>query len=181
MAAGVRALPDRRMLRLRGLRRQIFSPGCMAPVLPPGIHFQNDIRLRSTTVCSGTGPLDNFPPEQPSPCVPDSIQHIAGQPTDAEYPGGRSKIAPARHDRWRHGGYWADIPVCRVTPMSVLESQSQRVCFARNHDQVNVIGHEAVADQGKLMQSSIISEKVKIDEPFGIGSENEFAGHFRVG
>jgi hypothetical protein len=38
---------------------------------------------------------------------------------------------------------------------------------------MNVIGHKAVTDEGKLMQSSIVSEEVKIDEPFGIESENE--------
>ena len=75
----------------------------------------------------------------------------------------------------------ADIPVRRVTPMRILESQSQGIGSARNHDQVNVIGHEAVADQGKLMQSSIVSEKVKIDEPFSIGSQNELSGITTLG
>ena len=66
-----------------------------------------------------------------------------------------------------------DIPVRRVTPMRILESQSQRIGSARNHDQVHVIGHEAVADQGKLMQSSIGSEQIEIDEPFSVGSQDE--------
>lgn len=65
--------------------------------------------------------------------------------------------------------------------MRVLESQSQRICFARNHDQVNVIGHEAVADQRKLMQRSIVPEQVKIDQPFGIGSQNELPGISTLG
>ncbi len=78
-------------------------------------------------------------------------------------------------------GGMANIPVCRVTPMSMLESQSQRTCFARYHDQVNVIGHETVADQRKLMQRSIVPEQVKIDQPFGIGSQNELPGISALG
>src|SRR5258708_8001889 len=78
-------------------------------------------------------------------------------------------------------GGMADIPVCRIPPMRMLESQSERICFARNHDQVNVIGHEAVADQGKLMQSGIISEQVKIDEPFSFRGENELPGISTLG
>ncbi len=78
-------------------------------------------------------------------------------------------------------GGMADIPVCRVTPMRMLESQSQRICFARNRDQVNVIGHEAVADQRKLMQRSIVPEQVRIDQLFGIGSQNELPGISTLG
>ena len=65
--------------------------------------------------------------------------------------------------------------------MRMLESRSQRIGFARNHDQVNVIGHEAVADQRKLMQRSIVPEQVKIDQPFGIGSQNELPGISTLG
>ncbi len=69
-----------------------------------------------------------------------------------------------------------DIPVSRVAAMGMFEGQSQSVGFVRNHNQVNVIRHEAIADEGELVQSSIVSEQVKINKALGVGSEDELPG-----
>ncbi len=166
------ALPDRRMLILRALHRQTFSPQWMAPILLPGIQVQNGIRLRSTAVYSDTGPwiifrLSNHPRAYR---VKFSISQGGRQMRSIQRAGAKSPLPDMT------AGGMADIPVGLVTPMRMLESQSQSIAFARNHNQVNMIGHEAIADQRKPMQSSIVSEQVKIDEPFSIRSENELPG-----
>ncbi|MBZ5523623.1 MAG: hypothetical protein LAP21_15420 [Acidobacteriia bacterium] len=50
------------------------------------------------------------------------------------------------------GGGVLDIPIGRATPMRVFEGQG--IGFARNHNQVDVIRHQAIPDQGELMQGN---------------------------
>ena len=49
----------------------------------------------------------------------------------------------------------------------------QRIALSGNHDQVNVVGHEAVAQDRELMQAGIMLEQVQIHAALGIGSQNE--------
>ena len=97
---------------------------------------------------------DKFPAGRPNQRAPDSVRRNGALSTDARCPRDRSKIVPA---------------------MSMFEGQSQSVRFVRNHNQVNVIRHEAIADQGELMQGGIVSEQVKIDDPLGVGSEDNLS------
>ena len=41
--------------------------------------------------------------------------------------------------------------------MSMLERLGQRVCGARNDDQVHVIRHEAVAQQGEAVECAVLA------------------------
>jgi hypothetical protein len=56
---------------------------------------------------------------------------------------------------------------------SPLEGKRQGIDFSRDNDQVNVIQHETIASQGKLMQLGILAQQVQVNHPLGIGGEVE--------
>ena len=57
--------------------------------------------------------------------------------------------------------------------MSLLEDEGESFGGMRDDDQVDVIGHEAIAGNGKPMQSGVVTQQVEIDEAVGIAIENE--------
>jgi hypothetical protein len=52
--------------------------------------------------------------------------------------------------------------------MRVFECQSQRFCFARSDDQMDVIGHETVANQGNRVQREALRQLVDKDAAMGV-------------
>jgi hypothetical protein len=57
--------------------------------------------------------------------------------------------------------------------VGVLQSRRQGIQLLGDYNQINVIGHEAVADERKPVQSTIVPQQVEVDEAFGIRRENE--------
>lgn len=52
--------------------------------------------------------------------------------------------------------------------MRVLKSQPQRFSLTWNEDQMDVVGHEAVSNQGYPVQSEALDQQIEIDTAMGI-------------
>ena len=59
--------------------------------------------------------------------------------------------------------------------MSVFERLGQSVAGVRNRDQVDVIGHQAVAQQGQTVELGIVTEQVEIGGAIGVAGENDLS------
>jgi hypothetical protein len=57
--------------------------------------------------------------------------------------------------------------------MDLLECRGERVGPLRDGDQVHVVRHEAVAEQGEAMQPASVPEELQVDEAGGVGFEDE--------
>ena len=71
------------------------------------------------------------------------------------------------------GGSVAGIAVRSIAPVSIFEGEVEGIGPAGDGDEVDVIGHETVAGQGELVEMAILAEKVEINEPVGVGFEDE--------
>ena len=69
----------------------------------------------------------------------------------------------------------ARIEVRSEASVSVLEGPSQRFGLSGNHDQVDVIRHQAVTDQREGVKPALALEQVEVDESVGIGFEDALA------
>ena len=59
--------------------------------------------------------------------------------------------------------------------MGVLEGEGQRLGAAGEHDQVDVVRHEAITDDRKGVDAAVGAEEVEVDEAVGIGFEDGLA------
>ena len=59
--------------------------------------------------------------------------------------------------------------------MRLFEGERQRLGPPGNHNQVDVVRHEAIADDREPLNLAIGAEEVKVNEAVGIGFENELA------
>jgi hypothetical protein len=59
--------------------------------------------------------------------------------------------------------------------VGLLEGSGDRVGHSRNNDQVDVIRHQTIAEQGKLMPGKVLLEELPVDGAIGVGFEDESA------
>ena len=59
--------------------------------------------------------------------------------------------------------------------MGVLEREAQRIVAFGDGDQVDVVGHEAIAEQGKTVQPAVLAQEVQIDEAVCVGFQDVLA------
>jgi hypothetical protein len=57
--------------------------------------------------------------------------------------------------------------------MDLLERHGERVGPLRDGDQVHVVRHEAVAEQGEAMEPASVLEELQVNEAGGVGFEDE--------
>ena len=65
------------------------------------------------------------------------------------------------------------VPVGSVAPVGVLQRLRQGIRLTRDDHQMYVVGHQAVAQQQKIVELNVGPQEVQIHDTFGIGSENE--------
>jgi hypothetical protein len=63
----------------------------------------------------------------------------------------------------------------------MFERLRQSLPRAGNRDEMHVIGHQAIAEQGKAMQLGIAPEQVEIDKPVGIAGKDDLPGVAALG
>ena len=71
------------------------------------------------------------------------------------------------------GGTLAGVPIRRIAPVGVLQSLRQGLGGAWNGDQVGVVGHQAVTQEGKLVQLGILAEQLQIGEAVGVVGQDD--------
>ena len=57
--------------------------------------------------------------------------------------------------------------------MGFLEGDRQSVSFVRDHHEVNVVRHQAIAEQRERVQLHGLTQQIHIDHPLGIRAEDE--------
>jgi hypothetical protein len=67
------------------------------------------------------------------------------------------------------------IPVRRVPPMRLFERLRESLCSLRNRDQVHVIRHEAIAQQGESIKLRILPQQLKVSDAIRIAGENHLS------
>jgi hypothetical protein len=65
------------------------------------------------------------------------------------------------------------VPVGRIPPVRVFQGQCQPIGFVGDHDHVNMIGHEAVANQRHTVELSILSQQIEIDHAISVGVQDK--------
>ena len=60
--------------------------------------------------------------------------------------------------------------------MEVFQRGGERFGHARDYNQMDVIGHQAVAEQGEPVDAAIGAEQVQVDEPVVVGGEHVLPG-----
>ena len=68
------------------------------------------------------------------------------------------------------------VEIRSVPPVCVLQGKRKRRRTLRHDDQVDVVGHEAIADQRESLDLAVGPEEVEVDQAVGIGFEDELAG-----
>jgi ATP-dependent protease Clp ATPase subunit len=61
-----------------------------------------------------------------------------------------------------------DVPVGSKPAMGIFQAARQCVLFSRHGDQMNVIGHQAIADQIGSVSLHALMEQIEVNVPFGI-------------
>jgi hypothetical protein len=59
--------------------------------------------------------------------------------------------------------------------MGLFERLRESLWRVGNGDQVHMIRHEAVAEQGERVQSRMVPQQFKVSEALGIGGENNLS------
>ena len=57
--------------------------------------------------------------------------------------------------------------------MGLLQAARQRVCTSRHSNKMNVIGHQAVADQLHPVPLDALLQQIKVDAAFRVVFQNE--------
>ena len=59
--------------------------------------------------------------------------------------------------------------------MRLLQNLCKRVALFGNHNEVDVVGHEAVSEQAQFVQSDIFLKEVEVDGALFVGGQKELA------
>lgn len=73
-------------------------------------------------------------------------------------------------------GRAASVEIGGVTAVGVLQGKAQGVVALGSSDQVHMVGHEAITEQAEAVHRAVAAQEVEVDEPVGIGLQNELAG-----
>jgi hypothetical protein len=73
------------------------------------------------------------------------------------------------------------VEIRGVASVCVLEGEEERICQLRNRDQMDVVRHEVVANQGEAMNATPAAQKVEADEAVGIGIEDDLTAIASLG
>jgi len=68
------------------------------------------------------------------------------------------------------------IEVSRKAAVSFFQREGESGRLPRNYNEMHVIRHEAIADQGEAVALAVDMKEVEIDLAIGIGFENSLAG-----
>jgi hypothetical protein len=79
------------------------------------------------------------------------------------------------------GGGMEGVEIRGVASVCVLEGEEERICQLRNRDQMDVVRHEVVANQGEAMNATPAAQKVEADEAVGIGIEDDLTAIASLG
>src|SRR5215813_11481154 len=169
--AGVRALPKGSQLRFCLSRTQKLLPAPKRPVLPPSLHVQASIRLGLPTVRRCARPFPLLSPGY-EPC-PHRIEFGVTQrlPQVCRIQG--TRIKPSLPDV--PAGSVRRVPVSRIASVRLFQRRRQSFCFARDHHQMDVVRHQAIANQGEGMELHSLPKKIQINHALGVGSQNELS------
>jgi hypothetical protein len=69
-------------------------------------------------------------------------------------------------------GRHARVPVACVAAMGMLESLRQGLRGSGNYDQMHVIGHQTVAQQGEAMECRILPQQLEVGNAVGVVGQN---------
>src|ERR1700678_3763939 len=73
-------------------------------------------------------------------------------------------------------GRLAGVPVRCVASMGVLESLRHSPCGVGNDDQMHVIGHQAVAQQGEAVKLRRLPQQVQVRDAISVVRQDYLAG-----
>src|ERR1700733_11345789 len=65
------------------------------------------------------------------------------------------------------------VPVRGIPPVHMFQCLCQTISRARNRDQVDMIGHEAIADQRHSVEPNVFPQQIEIDRTISIGIQHE--------
>jgi hypothetical protein len=65
------------------------------------------------------------------------------------------------------------IPVGSVSSVGLLQCLRQPIRHVRNGNQVNMIGHEAIADQRDLVEDKVFAQQREVDQTVSIEIKHE--------
>jgi len=57
--------------------------------------------------------------------------------------------------------------------VGLLQHHGERVRGARNHHQMNMVRHQAVAENGETVQAGMLPQQAKIHRPLRIGAKDK--------
>ena len=70
------------------------------------------------------------------------------------------------------GAARSDIEVLRVASVYAAQQHAQRVCLLRQDDQMNVVGHEAPAEQTDWRVSQVVAQQSQVGVTIEVGLKN---------
>ncbi len=115
-SARVRALPQVGQIAFRFPCREIFSPFCYRPTVPPSLHLQKGFRIRGTAVsgCSGPFPLVRCRDQPGAYRIQFAIAKRHPEVRGVERAGIKPPLPNVTRGAVRH------IPIGRVAPVRLL-------------------------------------------------------------
>ena len=139
---------------------QVLAPQGRVPDSPPRLHLQVGVGAVGFAVRGGAGPGVIVRIGYHS--RPDRVKLGVAQRRSEARRIERAGVESALPDV--AGGSVARIEVGGIAPVRVLEREAQGVGARGDDDEVDVVGHEAIADQGEAVEPAVLAEEVEVDE-----------------
>ncbi len=169
---GVRAVPQYVQVGCRLRVIDELPPLGSCPPLPPAFHFQHRVWGCRTKVSRGARPSPQFRRRHHA-CAHRIQLDIAQRCPQMRFIQRTGIESPLPYVPGRR---LLGIPVCRVASMRLFERLRERLRGSGNRDQVHVIRHEAVAQQGESVTLRILPQQLKVSDAVRIAGENDLSG-----
>ena len=167
----MRVAPDRVGIRFGSCSSQILMPRGRGPGVSPRLRLQPSIGPVASAVRGGAGPRIGFGFRYHSSPQGVKLGVSQGRP-EVRLVERAGVISPLPH---MPGRGVPGVEIGSVAAVCMLEGEEKRIGPCGNDDQVDVVGHEAIAGQREAMDGAVLAEKVQVDEAVGIGFEDDAA------
>ena len=165
----MRALANDGQPRFRLSCAEVLLPSCGRPVAAPRLRRQILVLLFGAAVTGCAGPGPQLRPQDQTGSHRIKLG-IAQRLPEMRLVQRARVISPLPDVSVR---LVSRIPVGSIPPVGLLQSLLQTIDFVRNRNQVDMVRHEAISNEGDAVEGDVLAQQIEVDCSIGFALEYE--------
>jgi hypothetical protein len=165
----MRALANDGQPRFRLPCAEVLLPSCGCPVAAPRLRRQVLVLLFGAAVTGCAGPRPQLRPQDQTGSHRTELG-IAQRLPEVRLVQRARVISPLPDVSVR---LVSRIPVGSVPPVGLLQCLCQTIDFVRNRDQVDMVRHEAISNEGDAVEDDVLAQQLEVDCSIGVAVQDE--------